>query len=1350
MIKLVLLVLLMMTAGFTGKAGISASAPQFHIPLVAKAPQIDGEIKQSEWAIAAGLSGFVNANGKHLDSRMMQVYACYDTNNLYLAFRLPYYPAEKKPRAAWNQRDSFPPKGFEEDRIEILLDPNYGKHTVQKGHFMIFFNAAGNIIYDQMWTVAEGVQKNWNSKAKIKCRLTDDFWEAECAIPLSDLDVKSIKDGERWFVQMSRYWGDFDSWTTLSPIAKVLNSHQHGATMVFARDIPSYQVILPQPSNKVQVKAELLSDSAQKVEFTAQLATADKYSASSTKKVNLTPHKKSIVELNTTGKIADDNILMLSLVANGKSLYQAGIPFLKNPKLPQITADMREKKFIFMCRYLPYFQKAWIDLLDFSGLAEAADADTAIFKVNMGGRELFKEEFPLNAQKIENLEIKLPGVIKDEGKYQLSLTLFKNGKELVKEYIEYEYFNFPFVGSKAGTSVEIFPGFKPIEWKGNTATMVCSSFSLKDDGFFEQIFAKQDEPTVGRKIEPLLAAPIRLIGNINGKKVVLSGNQKLQTEKKSPAFLELSATGYIGGIKAKIKNNIEYDGLSWIDITLDPDKEITIDKLTLEVALDPARATLMYEITDRRLDFIAGATDSKYGVIWDSMRQPNTAGTFGNFKPMVWIGNEDMGLTWCAESDRFWSLDPRKPALELVRKKDRVVLLVHFVNKPLKLEKSRTISFGLQPTPSKPMPENWRSWLVDANPSLPNIKSFRYSATVSHDSEAAIYHAWCSYNPYPPSYDLAKENMDEYRNRGQIFLRYQLIDWINFMLKTPEGRVYKGEWERVWMNTYTKSFQDFKAYYYDQYLKNVGFFTVYEDEAYLRPMRDLALDAGYLRNDGKTQAEFGILGLRETLRRCASVWVENDMPNMYAVHKSGVTMTPCHSFAAISIDGEQRFMDNPDRDYIDNWPLDFIRSHIMGRQFGVVPVFLSEVRVSAKEYATEVVRKANRSMLALLLLHDIIPWYAWNVHSPTRDMIHRAKSDFNLGDEAVSFHPYWATPEYSFCQSENDQVKVSCWKRGKELFIVASNLGEDAISEITFIPRKLGFSVAKAVDYETQQPYPINKSSIKVPIPRHDFRIIFAGESSIPVITGKTTAIEKITIDSNQEKIKVSQIDRPEVKDDLLFHAPFDDDLNAQSALGNGNAKLTGTKLLTTGISGKAAVIGEDGATSIEYQAENNFLGTDGTIVLWVNPINYKNKSEAEKGIYHLFYLTLGATENRWGIQIQRGKNTMRLLFFSMKFSGRKNVFITTDAIDTWKNNQWHQVAIAWDEKEIVLYVDGLVAGRRRLEAPYTVKDFTDKVVKIGYEATLPGKEQTAVDNLKVFSRRLTDDEVREAHRNRD
>lgn len=1317
--------------------------PEFAVPLVAQAPQIDGRLEAAEWQGAAVVHGFVMHSGHQLDSRGMQLLASYDRTHLYLGFRAPNYPAGKKPKATWSRRDFFPPVGFEEDRIEILLDPHFGQHTVEKGHFMVFFNAAGKIVYDQQWTEAEGVQKDWNLQARLEAQRLDEVWEAELAIPFAELGISAPENGQTWFLQASRYWSDFGSWTTLSPAASILNSHQGGATIRFSPGAPGYEVRL-QPTAEALLLTAQLGGGAAAGELTATLQAGSEKRPALTQAVPAGP--ASALRL---GPLAETNQVSIVLTSGETPLYQAEIPFLRDPVLPKFDPDQREKQFMFLCRYLPYHQKAWIDLIDYSEHAQAAEIGSADFLVLQGERELFRQSLNLTGGKLENQAVLLPGVIRADGTYQFAVSLRRQGNEVLREAIPYEFINFPFVGSRAGLGVEIMPGFTPLRWQDDSADMVSSRIQWQADGLPRQIVARQSEPTVGGVEEELLAGPVRLTGIVDGVEVNLSGTG-LQVLEQSPSVVQLGSTGRLGPVPVRVHNRLEYDGLAWISLTLDAAAAVRLEALTLEIPLQPARATLMYEITDKRLGFSAGQTAAADGVVWDSMRNPNTGGTYGNFKPMVWVGNEDMGLTWCAESDRSWSLDERRPALQLVRQAGQVVLRVHFVNRPLELQGERTFSFGLHPTPSKPMPAGWRSWLVGADPKLPNIQSFYYSAAVSHQGESAQLHAYCSYNPYPASYDEARAVMDKYREQGYTFLRYQLMDWIRYMKEVPEGRVYQGEWERVWMNSHTRSFQDFKAYHYDQYLKKVGFFTVYEDEAYLRPMRDLALDAGYRRPDGEIQSEFGIRGLRETLRRCAAVWVENGMPNRYAVHKSGVTMSPCHSFAAISIDGEQRFMDNPNRDYIDNWPLDFVRSHVMGRQFGVVPVFLSEVRLTAQQYGVEKIRQANRSMMTLLLLHDIIAWHAWNAHAPTRDIVHRAKSDFAIGGEAVRFHPYWSAPAYQLARSADEQVKVSVWKQGDQLFLVAGNLGDSGIeAEIELLPEQCGYAVTAAVDYETQNSCLVAPNRLRVAIPRHDFRMIFAGRATLPAITARRQPpVVLPEAETAPAAPKAPPAVRPEVPGDLLLEVDFDNGAAARTPRGaEPPLRLRGTAQSVPGRAGGGAlVIGADAVESLEYTAAGNFFGPEGSLVCTVSPLNYGRRPDSPKGIYHLFYLTSGPGANRWGVQLQREADTLRLLLLSSGFSDRKNIYLTNEAVSAWQNGTWHQVAVTWDAEEIFLYIDGLVAGRSRLETPYTVEDFAGKVIKAGYESGLPGRERTAIDDLRVYCRKLTAAEIMSAY----
>jgi hypothetical protein len=67
----------------------------------------------------------------------------------------------------------------------------------------------------------------------------------------------------------------------------------------------------------------------------------------------------------------------------------------------------------------------------------------------------------------------------------------------------------------------------------------------------------------------------------------------------------------------------------------------------------------------------------------------------------------------------------------------------------------------------------------------------------------------------------------------------------------------------------------------------------------------------------------------------------------------------------------------------------------------------------------------------------------------------------------------------------------------------------------------------------------------------------------------------------------------------------------------------------------------------------------------------------------------------------------------------------------------------------MILFIDGLVAARRPIAEPYAQKDFDDKVIRIGYETGVPGKERSALADLQVFCRKFSYQEVKEVWQQR-
>ncbi len=761
-------------------------------------------------------------------------------------------------------------------------------------------------------------------------------------------------------------------------------------------------------------------------------------------------------------------------------LLEIGVPFLKTLVYP-VFPDVVPIKFAFDARYLPSYQKLWIDRLDVSNFPDKKSVKEVRLELLREGESLLEKPIPLSGDAVKNLGIPIPNLVQQEGDYTITVSLLDAaGKTLASDSKSFWWKQMPFVQSPVPDFQGLLPPFTSLALEGKQVSVIGRTYVLNDLALFDQIIAEQLEPTVGKPTDSLLQRPLSFSLESDGQTITASPVGQLKVKASSNQYTVVEGQGNLGDIQLNITNRIEYDGLAWIEIELNPTKPVRVSSLSFDIPVRESQATLLHEVTDAIRRTYAGLTPTGTGTVWDSKRLLNTDGTLGNFKPLYWLGNEDRGLCWTGESDQGWYLDDEKPAIEVVRKPGEVVLRLNLINRGLLLSKPRTISFGLQATPVKPMPKGWRGWVAPYGPAeFQNLQYFNFGPVGNQDFFAAVVYA-----PYPRDYAVAKEKMDESRARGSIPFLYQVLR--GAVPDIPEVKAYLDEWGKVAYYG-AKSFDEFRSWVLTQYLKRAGLHAYYEDNAYLSPVKDPAQGYGYVREDGQYQGRFPVRRMREYLRRQAAVYHTLGMPNYLAVHKSTTMMPPCYSFVTFAIDGEQRFMNSPDTDYIDQFPLDYFRTHIMGRQFGFVPIFLSEIHLGAGK--KEAIKKGTRSEFALLWLHEIISWPAYDLDQATLDNSIRAIGEFDLGAPDVVFHPYWEKDKVATTDSKD--VVATLWERPRKALAVVANLGDEKRTKVTFDFSKLKLKPQSVADFESKEKLPLQDSVLELSIPRHDYRLIW-------------------------------------------------------------------------------------------------------------------------------------------------------------------------------------------------------------------------------------------------------------------
>ena len=688
--------------------------------------------------------------------------------------------------------------------------------------------------------------------------------------------------------------------------------------------------------------------------------------------------------------------------------------------------------------------------------------------------------------------------------------------------------SYPFEQKKLGYENIILPGFAPLRYKDGKLYCWGRVYTFGKLGLPVKISAMQPEPTVGEKFEELLVAPIALHMKTKGKLFKINSLSKLKLIDQQKTKIILEGHGKAAGIGFKLRDEVGQDGLIKIKLDIIPNDTAEIERLYLDIPLNRKQVSLMHDVTDvvyRRLDrskrgLAAGIgghagslQKSTNKEIWSSLSTEKRK-IKDSFQPFIWLGNEDRGLCWFADSDRNWSLPANKAALQLLKTQNQLILRINFIHKMVKFKRSRTITFGLLATPVKKALKNWRGsifprWATLDRKfyrTLKNVRKFIMVGAGDPNFNAG------EASPLALNWSKTKKKYAELKDKkGSTYFEYWCSDYMT--ADVPEFEKYFSEWINTlqigwfrklyprfneqsctWLpiNRTVKSLQDYKVWCVDKKLKEVGDFAYYEDNSHPRVFDDPVWGLGFNISKNKRQPEFDLFSYHDYLKRIATVYQNNSCDNLLGVHSSAAMLIPAFTYANFYIDGEQpaRYVRSPNKDYIDVWPeLDYIRAHVMGRQFGINSIFMSEMTFGGKDPSG----KHSRALLALMIPHDIAIWDgAVKNRNPIKKW-HKIKNDFGFHGNNSRLFPYWSKGKNKVAYTDNTKILLSVWKINKRLLVMVSNMGEEQDVSFRLDIDKLGLkqiNSSKIFDAEDGLPVKYSDGIFKLKVRRHDFRII--------------------------------------------------------------------------------------------------------------------------------------------------------------------------------------------------------------------------------------------------------------------
>jgi hypothetical protein len=419
-------------------------------------------------------------------------------------------------------------------------------------------------------------------------------------------------------------------------------------------------------------------------------------------------------------------------------LIPAGMFILNNcqgPSEPCLALSGLDTAITFA--YYPGLQKIEINAGDMTrGYLIGTQKLTAAVRLQGESKPVAKKRFSVTASGGSCL-MNLPAL--EDGTYELIVRMKGDCPDIVRSFL---HINYPWLGNDLGKSDVVYPPFEPIRLDGRDVQIVLRTYTMNGFGLWDKIMSEGKEMLNGPVVLHLVTDQGEADWSFSdGKWLTAADNEVIyQTEAKSDALIVHSTS------------TIEYDGCMKVEMILLPGKSSeTIQQLWLEIPVKNSEAPLFHYSTapDIRRNY-SGATPHGGKITWMSHPRDTDPPTYPrgadapiwqaepgsedgivwnnrdirpwehvwktDFVPYIWLGGGTRGIAWFGDSPRDYKVDPEGVMQRIEREGETLLLKVDLINMPGALKESRKIIFGLQASPTRPMPEDWRS-----NVAIPGI-----------------------------------------------------------------------------------------------------------------------------------------------------------------------------------------------------------------------------------------------------------------------------------------------------------------------------------------------------------------------------------------------------------------------------------------------------------------------------------------------------------------------------------------------------------------------------------------------------------------------------------------------------
>jgi hypothetical protein len=528
------------------------------------------------------------------------------------------------------------------------------------------------------------------------------------------------------------------------------------------------------------------------------------------------------------------------------------------------------------------------------------------------------------------------------------------------------------VNSAAGRGDEVLPPWTPVQAAPQQDGAVRVRVWGRTHDFGPGPFLRQLE---SRGVA-LLTAPIRLTGRAAGREFAWSNGQTA-LEEHSDSAVVLRQSAACDGATFTVRARIEYDGYMLFDCTLTALRDLALEDLRLEIPLDSRSARLCYG------NRVLPENDQIPIAEWYSGAV--TGDLAFRFSPCIWLGDEERGLCWQAESDEDWHCAAAQKAIEILPRAGTTLFVAHWIDTPTDLPagKSLRYRFALEGTPVKPMTRDaWDLRVVRSEPygadlDLPDRKTADGTPVLESYAAAGIRRLFTNVNdvwPYPlpvhaPFAEALRRLLRQGHAAGLKLHPYVIHE--RFPTLAPEFDTYGLAMANRPMQQYipggnppgdprpgpitydfgansqgtvfhcpkSVALQDAYVHSLARRLAEYGDDGVYLDgTAHAPPCRNTAHGCGY-RRDGVVRPTYPVFAAREFMKRIYTVVRKSCPDGIVDVHCSWGYNVPALAYSDLFWTGEQwwhlRGTGAKDGFVAAELTLDRFRTEFMGTPIGV-------------------------------------------------------------------------------------------------------------------------------------------------------------------------------------------------------------------------------------------------------------------------------------------------------------------------------------------------------------------------------------------------------------------------------